>query len=194
MPSRREENTAATRRALLRVARRLFAKDGFAGTGIEAIARGARVTIGALYHHFENKEALLEAVGEEIEQELLEHALNVAESDPWLALRKSLELAIETCAEPDVQRIVFEEAPHVLGERWRVVELRYAYGGMRAALTGLTEAGVMRPYPLELLAPVLLALIKETAAAVNAAADRRQALAQSRELLGRFLESLRVRA
>ncbi|HTO53486.1 MAG TPA: helix-turn-helix domain-containing protein [Myxococcota bacterium] len=192
MKSRRDENSAATRRALLRTARRLFAKHGFAGTGIEAIARGARVTIGALYHHFDDKEALLLAVAEEIEQELLARAASVDEADPWLRLRRGFDVLLEACSAPDVQRIVFQEAPLVLGaERWREVELRYSYGAMQGAVSELMRAGIMRSYPLEMLAPVLLALVRDSAAAIHAAKQRKTAYAQACELVGRFLESLR---
>ena len=53
------ERTATTRGALLRAARELFAERGFAATGRDDIAERAGVTRGALYHHFESKEAIL---------------------------------------------------------------------------------------------------------------------------------------
>jgi len=60
--SRREEYAEATRQALLSVARDIFAREGYQAAGIEAIARAARVTRGAFYHHFEDKKALFDAV------------------------------------------------------------------------------------------------------------------------------------
>ncbi len=53
-----------TRRALVGAARELFARDGFAATGREAIVARAGLTRGALYHHFANKEALFRVVFE----------------------------------------------------------------------------------------------------------------------------------
>jgi AcrR family transcriptional regulator len=54
---------AAERRAqLLRVARRLFARDGYRGASMEAIAEAAGVTKPVLYQHFSSKRALYSAL------------------------------------------------------------------------------------------------------------------------------------
>src|ERR1700704_452027 len=66
--SRREEYTEATRRALLDAAADLFATSGYAATSIEDVVSRARVTRGALYHHFRSKEDLFEAVYTELEE------------------------------------------------------------------------------------------------------------------------------
>jgi AcrR family transcriptional regulator len=50
------------RRELLVAAKRLFVKKGYRGTTTEEIARAARLTKGALYHHFESKEEVLFAL------------------------------------------------------------------------------------------------------------------------------------
>ena len=60
--SLRAEQVRQTRAALLAAGRRLFGRDGFAATSVEDLAREARLTTGALYHHFPNKTALFEAV------------------------------------------------------------------------------------------------------------------------------------
>lgn len=62
MARRTAEDAALTREALLDAALAAFAEVGFAATQLEEIARRARVTRGALYHHFDSKEALFLAV------------------------------------------------------------------------------------------------------------------------------------
>ncbi len=56
------ERTEATTTALVDAARELFAHDGYAATSLDAVAAKARVTKGAVYHHFQGKQQLFEAV------------------------------------------------------------------------------------------------------------------------------------
>src|SRR5688572_11986017 len=65
MPVRTQrERSEATTSALLDVARRLFAADGYAATSLDDVVRGAGVTKGALYHRFAGKRDLFLAVYE----------------------------------------------------------------------------------------------------------------------------------
>ena len=59
--TRREEYADATREALVTAAGELFTSEGYQQVGIEAIARKARVTRGAFYHHFDSKDELYAA-------------------------------------------------------------------------------------------------------------------------------------
>src|ERR1700733_12149435 len=69
--SLRAEQVAQTRAALVSAGRLLFGTKGFAATSVEDIARAARVTTGALYHHFPTKAAVFEAVFEQVHAEML---------------------------------------------------------------------------------------------------------------------------
>jgi AcrR family transcriptional regulator len=167
MKSRKEENAEATRAAIITVARKHFTRHGYAGAEIAKIAIEARVTTGAVYHHFSGKKALFLAVAEHLEVQILATAAMVDEIDPWLRLKAGFEKLIDLCASPDVQRITFVEAPQVVGpDAWRKIELRYAYGATREALAALIKAGIVKPYPVELIARTLLALLHETSAEV----------------------------
>ena len=55
-----------TRERLLQAASREIYRSGFQSASLDAILASARVTKGALYHHFKNKEALGYAVVEEV--------------------------------------------------------------------------------------------------------------------------------
>src|ERR1700727_3899958 len=55
-----------TRDRLLQAASREIYRSGFQSASLDAILASARVTKGALYHHFKNKETLGYAVVEEI--------------------------------------------------------------------------------------------------------------------------------
>ena len=63
---RTKEEAAITRSTLLRAALTVFSTKGYAGTSIDAITKTAKVTRGALYHHFESKADLYNTLLEEV--------------------------------------------------------------------------------------------------------------------------------
>src|SRR5579863_7907361 len=105
MKSRREENAEATRTAIIAIARKHFARHGYADTEISKIAIEARVTTGAVYHHFSGKKDLFLAVAEHLESQILATAAAIEENDPWLRVKAGFEKLIDFCASADVQRI-----------------------------------------------------------------------------------------
>ena len=79
------ERTEATTGALVDAARELFARDGYDATSLDAVAARASVTKGAVYHHFEGKRQLFEAVfTREVERMLTPLADAYGrKKDPW---------------------------------------------------------------------------------------------------------------
>src|SRR5256885_1243159 len=72
---RRQLDRAARRRKIQRVARRIFAERGFAGTTIEDIARKANFSVGAIYLYFKSKEDLYLSL---LQESLTEFQIEVA--------------------------------------------------------------------------------------------------------------------
>jgi AcrR family transcriptional regulator len=134
------ERSDATTTQLIDAARRLFGRDGYAATSIDAVAAAAGVTKGAAYHHFANKEALFRAVFEREQAEIaqaLERAADAA-PDTWVGLRLGCRTFLEHCLDPGFRRIVLLDGVYVLG--WEGVRdlqhdhvLRVLTEGMRAA-------------------------------------------------------------
>src|SRR3954451_1882941 len=107
-PRTKAEQSEATRTALVRAARQLFARRGYAAVGTEEIVKRAGVTRGALYHHFSGKDDLFRAVCEEVEGELTEKIATQAlgGSEPLEALRLGAEMFLDAAAgDPEVQQI-----------------------------------------------------------------------------------------
>lgn len=191
--SRREENVEATRAALIAVARRHFARKGYSDTDITEVAKDARLTTGAIYHHFKNKLALFRAVAEELEAEILSASAAVATDDLWDTLEAAFEKLIDLCARPEVQRIIFIEAPQVIGPAvWREIEMQYAFGAMRKTLDALRSANRIRPYSTEYLACLLLALLRESSAELARAKGSAKAREQVSELAAGVFSLLRT--
>jgi AcrR family transcriptional regulator len=194
-PGRRDANARATRDAIIAAARAAFAANGFAGTALEDIVRDAGITTGALYHHFGNKKGLFRAVAESIEQEILEQVAAglPAGKSPWQQLEYGITSALELCAHPDVRRILFSDAPTVIGVReWREIELRYGFGLMRELLQQLEQAGEIHRGSVDLAAQVLLGAVIEAVHAVALADDPARATEQARAMLMTFVRALRL--
>ncbi|MFE5796852.1 TetR/AcrR family transcriptional regulator [Streptomyces sp. NPDC056503] len=112
-----QERSSATTQQLLASARKLFARDGYASTSLDAICEASEVTKGAFYHHFKNKEQLFRAVYER-EQQDLSSAIAQKYShynDPWEALFQGIREFLVGSMEPSTQRITLIDAPGALG-------------------------------------------------------------------------------
>ena len=189
------ERSEATRAALLKVARRLFAERGYAGVGTEEIVREAGVTRGALYHHFDGKRELLRALYEQLESEIAEDlAVRAVPGASVLeTLRSGADRFLDHCLEPEVQRIALLDAPAVLGwEQWRAIGARYGLGLIAGLLTAGIEAGDIRRQPVDPLAHALLGALDEVAMLVARAEDPRTARAEAGETLALLVEALRA--
>lgn len=188
------ERSEATRAALTAAGRRLFAEHGYAGVGTEELVQAAGVTRGALYHHFEGKADLFRVVFEEVERELAERFASEALSkpDPWEGMVAALEMFLDVCGEPEVQRIALLDAPWVLGwEAWREIEARYGLGLIKLAFQNLIDAGLVEPQPVDPLAHAILGTLSEAGLYVARAEDVGAARAEMGAVLRRMLEGLR---
>ena len=135
------EKAVATRGKLVAVARDLFAVQGYAATGTEAILAAAGVTRGALYHHFADKQALFAQVCEDLHAEA-EHVIEAdadAQGTAFDGLVAGCLGFLDFMVRPDVRRILILDAPSVLGwEAWNEMDRRHGFGllieGVRAAV------------------------------------------------------------
>jgi AcrR family transcriptional regulator len=190
--NRQAARSASTRAKLIKAARTLFARNGYAGVATEEIVRRAGVTRGALYHQFQTKEDLFLAVYEQIEQELTERVvagLGTIDS-PLAELRGGVRGFLEACRAPEIQQIALIDAPAVLGwERWHEVAERNGLGLFEAAISAAIEAGEIVPLPVGALAHLLMGALDEGALLVVRDPDQAEAVASTFE---RLIDGLRL--
>jgi AcrR family transcriptional regulator len=194
-PGRREAEAQATRDALIRAALELFTKRGYAGVGTEEIVSRAKVTRGALYHHFEDKRDLFRAVFERVEAGLMERigARMDATEDPWELMLTGMRSFLDACEEPAVKQIALTDAPSVLGwQEWREIDNRHGLGLTRAALQGAVDAGQLRPIAVEPMAHLFVAALSEAAFVIAHADHPRKARAEVERALIELVEGLRA--
>ncbi len=172
--SLRDEQVAQTRAALVAAGRRLFGRDGYAATSVEDLAREARVTTGALYHHFRTKKALFETVFEDLHAELLTASADAAAEAPdeIEGLAKGFEAFLDSMLTPEVQRILLTDAPAVLGlARFTELDERYAVAAIVAELRAASAAGRLRAEDPETLARLLLGALIRGSMLIASSAD-----------------------
>jgi AcrR family transcriptional regulator len=201
-PTRRDEHVADTRQALVDAARTLFTEQGYAATGTEEIVAAARVTRGALYHHFHDKTDLFRAVMEQIAREVAEHLIDAelsrpaapSPADAWEEVRDGLRAFLDLCVvTDDFQRIVLVEGPAVLGhEAWDQLVARHGSNLLSEWLSRAVEQGRIAPLPIEPLTRLLIAMISESSLYIARAADRPAARAAMGTVLNRLLNGLEL--
>ena len=158
-PSLRAEQVAQTRAALVAAGRHLFGQRGFADTSVEEIARQARVTTGALYHHFPTKAALFEAVFEQFHADIMEASGRTAAGarDEVEFLARAFEAFLDAILEPAAQRILITDAPAVLGlARFTELDERFAFAAIADRLRAARDAGRLRVDDPETMARLFL--------------------------------------
>jgi AcrR family transcriptional regulator len=181
----------------VKIARKFFAERGYADTATEDIVRRARVTRGALYHHFKDKQDLFKAVLHEEQLKVAAKCTEAAakESDPWRALMTANEAFLEACLDPAVQQIILIDAPAVLGsEGFRQSDESYYLTGMKAAIEASIAAGIIEEQPVEPLAHMIMGAMNEAARLIAHASDKQRARREVSESADRMWNGLRLRA
>ena len=181
---------------LISVARDLFSERPYVLVSTEEIVKAAGVTRGALYHHFGSKDDLFMAVFEEIQKEIGDRVVAAASAGQgaWGDFLAGCRAFLESCLDPKIQRIVFIEAPSVMGwERWRSVDAANSLRALKEGLAELEAAGILSPQPLEALAHILSGAMNEAALWIAQAEAPEEALEEALTSLQRLLEGIRTR-
>jgi len=189
---RREKTTAS----IVKAARRIFGERGFAAATMDDIATGARVAKGAVYHHFQTKEAVFEAVFEQVSLDLVSDLdrISRAEGDPLAAMAAGTEGYFAACAKGPTGQIILRDGPAVLGwERWREIDAKHFGGKFPRALGAAMDAGLIARQPIEPLARLLLGAVTEAAVAVSAGPDIGKAGTDYSRAFRALLDALRVK-
>ena len=166
----RQEHTEHTRRALIDAATRLFAERGYADTSIDEVAGAARVTRGALYHHFASKQEIFAAVCDAVDGAVVDRVREAAAGGGTgqERARRVLDAYFEASREPAYRAIVLTEA-HVAvaredGQRYTPA----MFAAIDGLVRDLAEAGEISVEDPEMLSRLLCATLHEVASAIGA--------------------------
>jgi len=194
--ARRAEYAEATRRGLLDAARELFAADGYVDVSIDEICRRARVTKGALYHHFKDKRDLFAAVFEEVEREWADELAELVaeERDPLERIQIVGDAFLDACLDPARQRIMLLDGPSVvMWEELRQIDAGRGFGLIATLLSDAMKTGQLEPQPVGPLAHLMLGAMHEASLAIARDKDPARARKSIGAALNRLVEGLAPR-
>jgi AcrR family transcriptional regulator len=157
---------------------------------------GARVTKGALYHHFSGKQAVFEAVFEKIESDAstqVRKALRVSR-DPWEKAMSGLRAFLEIVQDSGYQRVVIQEGPAVLGyERFREQEERSSFGLVQEMVKAVLEESThdISQDMVETFSRIFFGALSAAGESVSTSSNPKAAVAQVETAIAFILAGLR---
>jgi AcrR family transcriptional regulator len=136
------------RRQILDAAVRAFAQKGYYACRVSDIAEEAGVAYGLVYHYFDSKEAVLEAIFRDTWGMMLEaiRGVEATESSPREQLRKTAAIVLRTWRnDPDLVRVLVREVTR-RGEQLQreVGEIALAFEALERIVKRGQESGAFR--------------------------------------------------
>ncbi|HYI45014.1 MAG TPA: TetR/AcrR family transcriptional regulator [Actinomycetota bacterium] len=174
----RAEKALATKEHLIGVATDLFAERGYEATSIEAVLTEAGVSRGALYHHFSNKEALLEAVYVAVQERVAHEVLTEAMTAPTPLdrLRVGIRAWLERVKDPVTRQITLIDAPSILGwQKWREIDEEHFLGSVKNAIAQAAGDDAT-PERLDILSHIIIGALGEVAMVIARGDDPDEAI------------------
>jgi len=201
--TRREREKAMHRQEILEAAARVFAKKGFAATTVEEIAQEAEFSKGAVYLHFDSKEALFLCLIEERLNELEAGLRQVVERDnaPEAKIRDVVRTHLSFFEQDkDFFQIAASEQPRLEPEAETRLKKEMRERHIRGldlverAMKDAVHAGVLKAIDPRLLATGLVGIIHSFTAQWILAGGKGALVEMEPVVLELFLEGARARS
>ncbi|WP_240609821.1 TetR/AcrR family transcriptional regulator [Billgrantia endophytica] len=183
MATKRAQMMEETRAKLIRAARQAFATKGYAAASMDDITAEAGLTRGALYHNFGGKKGLLQAVVDQIDQEMVTRMLaaQARAASRWDGLLEEGVAYIEMALEPEVQRIMLLDGPAVLGDPSQWPNQNACLQRTAQTIQALIDEGTVKPLDAEAAARLINGAALNAALWIAAADEPRAVLAKAVE-------------
>jgi AcrR family transcriptional regulator len=190
----RPQMTLETRATLIALAREAFGARGYAATSLDELTAAAGLTRGALYHHFDSKRGLFEAVVAQIEDELDEQVESATDAagGGWTGFRAGARAYLEAMQSAETRRIVLQDAPAVIAKFAQRTRMQLCTASMVETLRALMRDGNIRRTDPDALANVIAGAVNNAAAWAATRPDPMAALVAAQETVDGLLDSLRL--
>lgn len=203
MPKKTPRNAAASRSAIFAAAAEAFSRRGFAGVGVDDIAKSAGVNKAMIYYHFTDKLALYRDIVRDMARHVGERVTAIAESPdpPDAKIERWVETFVRLTEERPyfptlMMREIAEGAPHLDQE---------TFGGIRVIFTAFArilnegqQRGVFRQmHPIlaymTIFAPLMFNAARERAASKPGRGDLPMFVEVSHADLTRHMQQVALR-
>jgi AcrR family transcriptional regulator len=178
---------------VLAAARSSFGRKGYAQASVEEIADAARVTKGAVYHHFASKEALFREVYAEVEAEAQARTLEAGDpkAPPVEQIVAKVNAYLDAALDEEIRRITLIDGPALLGfEPDEVADQQQNQAGVRAFIAASIASGQLADLDPDVLTQLLGGLAWVAGLLIAHASDpdaTRAALGQALDVMLRGL-------
>ena len=192
--SRRQAYAEETREAILETGHRLFSRQRFSGTSLEAIAKEAKVTKGAVYHHFKDKRAVFSACFERQAKQVSEVMASIPkQDDDWAYAFAQCRAFLDFVLRYGKDTISLQEVITVLGwDAWRAIDSHYTMGNIEQVVARLQDSGRMKLYSRELVVNMMYGLLVNAAMNLHSLSDVRQTYQDLDGMVQDMLNGLKI--
>ena len=191
MANLRAQKKAETSARLVAAARKSFFEVGYAETSMDKLCASVGVTRGAIYHNFGGKEGLFEAVVRQIDHEMGERLLAIGDEDTSLDAFVAVCRAYLTFAlDPEIQRIVFQDAPSVLGQKLRDIDAQGSIDLLTEVIANLIDRQIFPDVKPEALAVLLNGAMIDGALWIASQPDKDASLSAASHALEQLIRQL----
>lgn len=163
---RTKEASYETISQLKGIARNHFTEYGYEATVLDEIVKEAKLTRGAVYHHFGSKKGLFLAVLESIQRDVAEKVESEAaqSEDVWDQLILGCRAFVTEAVEEKNKRIMLIDGPAVLGwETWRNMDEQGSMRLLQEQLQLMQNQGYFESVSIDALTHILSGALNESA-------------------------------
>jgi AcrR family transcriptional regulator len=189
-----KKETNLTINLLINTAKQHFTEKGYADVSLEEIVQEAKLTRGAVYHHFKNKKGLFLTVFEDIQKEVGDQVEREAmkSHDLWGQLLYGCRAFLNAASKPEHKRILLIDGPSVLGwDTFRIMDQKYSMNSLRELLTELQEEKLINVSSIEALTHTLSGAMNEAVLWIAESNNREQSINEVMSVLTAFISGIK---
>ncbi len=191
---RSKEEAKETINLLKEIARKHFTEHGYAATVLDEIVKEAKLTRGAVYHHFGSKKGLFLAVLEAVQGDVAEKVERESAKgkDVWDQLILGCRAFVTTAVEEKNKRIMLIDGPAVLGwDTWRSMDEQGSMRLLHEQLQLMQQQGYFESVSIEALTHILSGALNESTLWIAHMPNVEESVEETMKIISTLLETYR---